>query len=70
MKPFARLANPWWLGGVALAATGVIVARIGAPALGASAQPVVEVVGELLALGGLAVIALGVGRRVQRDSAP
>ena len=70
MMPFAKLATPWWLGGVALAAAGVIVARVVAPALGATARPVVEVAGELLAFGGLAVIALGLSRRGHRDPAP
>jgi len=70
MMPFAKLATPWWLGGVALAAAGVIVARVVAPALGATAQRAVEVAGELLAFGGLAVIAFGMSRRRHRDPAP
>jgi len=70
MKRFAHLATPWWLGGVTLAAAGVIVARVVAPALGATAQPVAQIAGELLALCGLAVISIGVSRRVHRGPAP
>jgi len=69
MKRLAKFATPWWLGGVALAAAGVIVARLAAPAFGGAARPAVELAGELLALGGLAVIAVGVSRRVQQGSA-
>ena len=66
MKCLGNLATPWWLGGVALAAVGVILVRIAAPSLGGASRPVVEVAGQLLALGGLVVIAFGVSRRVHR----
>ena len=69
MKRLAKFATSWWLSGVALAAAGVIVARLAAPAFGGAARPVVEIAGELLALGGLAVIAIGVSRRVHQGSA-
>ncbi len=70
MKRFGNLATPWWLGGVALAAVGVILVRIAAPSFAGVARPVLEIAGQLLALGGLGVIAVGVSRRVHRGSAP
>jgi uncharacterized membrane protein YdcZ (DUF606 family) len=70
MRRLGNLATPWWMGGVALAAAGVIAARVAAPALGGAAQSTVAIAGQLLALGGLAVIAVGVSRRVHRDSSP
>lgn len=66
MSRLARFATPWWLGGTALAAVGILVTRIAAPALDAPARPLVQVAGELLALGGLLVIAYGVSRRMRR----
>lgn len=53
MKRLAKFATPWWLGGVALAALGVIVVRVASPAIAATAQPAAKLTGELLALGGL-----------------
>jgi drug/metabolite transporter (DMT)-like permease len=70
MKRFGNLATPWWLGGVALAAVGVILVRIAAPFWGGAARPIAEIAGHLLALGGLTLIAVGVSRRVHRSSSP
>lgn len=66
MSRAARFVTPWWLGGIALAAGGVLITRVAAPALEAPARPLVQVAGELLALGGLLVIAWGISRRVRR----
>jgi hypothetical protein len=65
MSRWQRFVTPWWLGGAALAAFGVIVVRMAAPHFASAVQPLVKVAGELLALGGLLVIAWGVSRRVR-----
>jgi hypothetical protein len=58
------------LGGVALAALGVVLARVVAPGLAGTARPLAEIAGQLLALAGLIVIACGVSRRVHHGPAP
>jgi hypothetical protein len=63
MKRLAKFATPWWLGGVALAALGVIVVRVASPAIASAVQPAAKLAGELLALAGLLVIARGLNRR-------
>lgn len=63
MPRLAQFGNRWWLGGVALAAGGVFLARLAAPALAPAAQPWVRLAGELAGLGGLGLIAWGVSRR-------
>lgn len=70
MKRFGPLLNRWWLGGGALAAAGLVVTRVIAPALEGAARSKMALGGELLALGGLAVIAMGISRRANRPSAP
>lgn len=67
MKRLARLTTGSWLGGSALAAVGVVVTRIAAPRLDLPVRPLVQVAGELLAIGGLVVIAWGVSRRVRQS---
>ncbi|MBI5690875.1 MAG: hypothetical protein HZC55_12370 [Verrucomicrobia bacterium] len=69
MKRLAPLNTPAWRLGLALAAAGVLLARLVAPRFSSSAQPGLALVGELLALAGLAVIAAGVSRRI-RGGAP
>lgn len=66
MKRWAKLATPWWLGGIGLAAVGVVLTRLAAPTFALAERPLVQVAGELLALGGLGVIAWGVSRRVRQ----
>lgn len=66
MRRLEKFATPWWLGGVALAAVGVILVRIAAPSLSGATRPVMEITGQLMALGGLVVIAFGVSRRMHR----
>lgn len=66
MNRWAKLATPWWLVGIGLAAVGVVLTRLAAPAFALPERPLVQVAGELLALGGLAVIAWGVSRRVRQ----
>ena len=68
MKRFTQLATPWWIGGVILAMTGVLLARLGGSATTGGGRALATVAGQLLALGGLIVIALGVSRRVHRDT--
>ena len=68
MKPFARFTTPVWLGGLAIAGAGVLLARLVAPALAGPWQPVVKVAGELVAFGGLLVIAGGLSWRRRGDS--
>ena len=70
MKRFAHLVTPAWLIGLVLAGAGIVLARFVAPALAGAWQPGVKVAGELIAFGGLLVIAAGVSRRVHRGSAP
>lgn len=70
MRRLRHFATPWWLAGIILAAVGVLLARFAAPGLGERARALTALAGELLALGGLVVIAIGVSRRVHRDTAP
>jgi hypothetical protein len=58
------------LGGVALAALGVVLARVVGPGLGGAVRPMAEIAGQLMALAGLVVIAFGVSRRVHHGPAP
>ena len=63
MNRIAKLATPPWLGGLSFAVIGVILVRGVAPTLAGSARSTVEFTGEILALGGLAIIAWGISRR-------
>ena len=58
-----------WLAGLALAATGVVVARLLAPAFEAGPRAALALLGELTALAGLYVIVLGIRRRLRLASA-
>ena len=65
MSRIARFVTPWWLGGVALAAGGIMIVRVAAPTLDPPTRPLAQIAGELLALAGLLVIAWGISRRVR-----
>jgi len=68
MSPVFHASARHWLAGLALAAVGVAAARLLAPALSDTPRSVVTLLGQVIALSGLLVIALGVRRRV-RDAA-
>jgi hypothetical protein len=68
MSRYRHLLTPGWVGGVVLAALGVILARLVAPAAAGTLRPWLEAAGKLIALGGLFVIAAGVSRRVRGGS--
>ncbi len=59
----------FWLGGIAAAIVGIVVARLVAPAVPpGSVRVTVTVAGQLLSLAGLALICFGVSRRVRRGA--
>jgi hypothetical protein len=70
MKPFSQFANRYWGGGLLLAATGVIIARIVSPTLEHGPRELSAAAGELLAVIGLFVIAVGVSRRLRGGESP
>jgi hypothetical protein len=53
-----------WLTGLLLACAGVAITRILAPGCGRSLRAGLTLAGQLTALGGLLIIALGIRRRV------
>jgi hypothetical protein len=55
----------FWIAGTAIALAGVVVARAVAPLVDGSDRIVLTVGGQLLALGGLFLICLGVRRRIK-----
>lgn len=65
MSPAFHASARHWLAGLALAAVGVVSARLLAPALPAVPGSIVAFLGQMTALSGLLVIALGVRRRVR-----
>lgn len=60
-----RATSRSWLLGLALAALGVLIARVVAPGLDSRAGAACALTGQLLALAGLLVIALGIRRRLR-----
>ena len=65
-----RASRLYWLSGLALAAIGVLLARLVAPTLEGRAGSLVTLTGQLVALGGLVTICFGVRRRVWHSQAP
>jgi hypothetical protein len=59
---------PYWISGTLVALGGAAMARFLAPTLDAGARAGCSVAGQILALAGLAVICLGVSRRVRGPS--
>lgn len=64
MKTVAANARPW-IAGTAVAIGGVLLARFVAPHTAGAFRVTLTVGGQLLALGGLFIICLGVRRRIQ-----
>ncbi len=56
----------FWLAGLLTALAGIVVARAIAPSFSSPLGPVLTAAGQLLALGGLFIICLGVRRRIQQ----
>lgn len=69
MSPAFHASARHWLAGLVLAAAGVAIARLIAPAFADRARAALALAGELVALAGLLVIALGIRRRIRRASA-
>ncbi len=65
MSRFALFASPHWPAGVLLAIAGVLLVRLGVPALAPEWRTLGKTTGELLAFGGIGVIAWGISRRVR-----
>lgn len=57
----------YWVGGVAIAAVGIVLARVISPAFSGSARITILLVGQSVAVVGLALICWGVSRRVWRE---
>ncbi len=58
-----RTARRYWISGIIIALVGIALARVVASHLDPKAAAIAKVVGQLLALGGLLIIALGIKRR-------
>ncbi len=56
----------YWIAGFSTSLAGVTLARVVAPSFASPFSPVLTVAGQLLALGGLLIICLGVRRRIQQ----
>ncbi len=69
MSPVFHASARHWLLGIALAAAGVVVARLVAPGFEARPRAVLALLGELIALAGLYVIVLGIRRRLRLAAA-
>jgi hypothetical protein len=67
MTPALKASARHWIVGTALAFAGVTVARLVAPGLEGRSRAGVALFGQLVALGGLLIIILGIRRRLQRD---
>jgi hypothetical protein len=69
MSPEFKAAARHWIFGVIIACLGVAVSRLLAPGYEGRMRAGVALTGQLVALGGLLVILLGIRRRVRRASA-
>jgi uncharacterized membrane protein YidH (DUF202 family) len=69
MSPAFHASARYWVSGIALAAAGVVIARLVAPAFEARPHAALALFGELTALAGLYVIVLGIRHRLRLDSA-
>lgn len=70
MTPVFHASARSWLAGLALATAGVALTRFAAPLLeaGTSLRAFTALGGQITALAGLLVIALGIRRRARRDA--
>lgn len=68
MTPFARFLNVYWVGGIATAFLGVLVARFIGPLFDGNTRLYLLLAGQLLAISGLFIIALGIRNRVKKAS--
>ncbi len=68
MKPFARLANRTWIGGILVAFLGVALTRLVAPRFASGTREWLDVAGQIIAFAGLFIIAYGIKRRRDADT--
>ncbi|HEY9248816.1 MAG TPA: hypothetical protein VIO38_06780 [Rariglobus sp.] len=66
MTPALKASARHWLAGIVIAFAGVAVTRLWAPGFEGRAHAAVAVAGQLLAMGGLFIILLGIRRRLRR----
>lgn len=69
MSPAVHASARHWLAGLALAVLGVVIARLIASDLAPRPHAALTLVGELTALAGLLLIALGIHRRLRAAAA-
>lgn len=69
MSPAFHASARHWLAGLALAVLGVVIARLVAPGFAPRPRATLALVGEVVALAGLLVIALGIRRRLRLAAA-
>ena len=69
MTPALQASARHGIGGTVLAVAGVAVARLVAPDFAGSTRAILLLTGQLVALGGLLIIILGIRRRVNRSPA-
>jgi drug/metabolite transporter superfamily protein YnfA len=70
MTPALKASARYWIAGTALAFAGVAVARVVAPGYEARTRAALALTGQLVALAGLAIILLGIRRRLSRTPSP
>lgn len=66
MSPAIKASARHWVFGIALAFAGVAITRVVAPGFETASRAVFALTGQLIALGGLYVILLGIRRRLRR----
>lgn len=69
MTPALKASARYWIAGTVLAFAGVAVARLVAPGFEGRVRAAIALTGQLVALGGLLVILLGIRRRLSRGTA-
>lgn len=69
MTPALVASARHWIAGTVLAFAGVAVARVVAPDFAGRTRALLLLTGQLVALGGLLIIVLGIRRRLNRSPA-
>jgi len=65
-----RTARRYWIAGIATSLIGIVLARVVAPHFADKAGVIVKFLGQLLAIIGLFIIAIGVNRRSSGQNTP
>jgi len=68
MTPALKASARHWLSGIVIAFTGVAISRLLASGFEGRTHALIALTGQLVALGGLAVILFGIRRRLRLSS--